>query len=222
MSRWFSRTLFLAVVLLLCLPFISFAQVYPPGQSPDPYPRPSYSYVQDNTGKWYVAVKPGAFFPTGDLDDKGFGTGFAGELTMGNYLTRNLALEAAVGYFQTDASLNTATVSEEDDIWVIPVTATIKGILPIQGGLELSAGAGAGLYFANIRAKGSTAAGHFSNDGSDTAIGGHVVAGLTYNFPRKAFIGVEGKYIFTNKIDLLGSKIHLNGFTLTGVLGIRY
>ena len=178
------------------------------------------SFAEGRTGG-YIMVKPGAFIPQADLNDKGFDNSFTGELTIGTYYTPNLALEAGVGYFQTESSKNVAGVNEEDDIWVVPVTVTLKGVLPLKGA-ELNAGAGVGVYFANIEAKGTNANGSFSNDGHAVATGVHLVAGANFDITKKVFLGAEGKYIFTTGAHLLDAHIKLNGIMVTGVLGYRF
>jgi outer membrane protein W len=180
-----------------------------------------YSFAEDRTGSGYILLKGGPFFPTGDLDKRGFVNSVAGELVVGTYYNRNLALEAGIGYFQTQATASGSGFEEEDDLWVIPVTITFKGVLPFRGG-EVNAGVGPGVYFANVRAEGSTSSGDFANDGHAVAVGGHAVIGANFDITKQIFIGVEGKYIFTSGAHLLGSTIKLNGFMGSGVLGCRF
>ncbi len=182
---------------------------------------PMNSFADDRTGSGYVLIKAGPFFPTTDLDRNGFVNSISGELVVGTYYLRNLALEAGVGYFQSQASADSAGIHEEDDLWVIPVTITFKGVIPFTGG-EVNAGVGPGVYFANLRAEGTTPSGSFTNDGHAVAIGGHAVVGLNVDITKKMFIGVEGKYIFTTGAHLLGSTIKLNGFMASGLLGCRF
>lgn len=180
------------------------------------------SFAEDRTGTYYLSIKPGAFIPTNDLDNKGFDSVFYGEVTMGTYYSKNLALEAGVGYFKTEASKSGSDFYENDDLWVIPVTVTFKGVIPFSGG-EVNAGVGPGLYFANLSADGSNAAsGSYSNDAHATAIEGHAVVGLNIDVSKKIFLGAEGKYCFTTGAHMLGSTIKLNGFEVTGVLGYRF
>jgi hypothetical protein len=179
------------------------------------------SLAEDRTGSDYILLKAGPFIPTTDLDRKGFVNSVSAELVVGTYYSKYLALEGGVGYFQTQASKNGAGFEEEDDLWVIPVTITFKGVLPFKGG-EVNAGVGPAVYFANLRAEGTTPSGDFSNDGHAVAIGGHVTAGVNVDITRKIFIGAEGKYIFTTGAHLLGSSIKLNGAMVSGVLGYRF
>ena len=181
---------------------------------------PLTSFAQDGKGG-YITVKPGVYSPTSDLDHKGFESGFNGEVAVGTYYTPNLALEAAIGYYQTEASKRGADFDEEDDVWVIPVTISFKGVLPVKP-LELSLGVGGGVYFANINADGHVSSEGFSTDDSAVAWGAHAVAGATVDIGPKVFLGVEGKYVVTTTADLLDTKVNLNGFMLTGVLGYRF
>jgi outer membrane protein W len=177
--------------------------------------------AEDRTGTGYILLKGGPFFPTTDLDRNGFVTSVSGELVVGTYYLKNLALEAGVGYFQTQASDSGAGFTEEDDLWVVPVTITFKGVIPFKGG-EVNAGVGPGVYFANLRAEGTTPSGDFSNDGHAVAVGGHVTAGVNVDISRKVFVGAEGKYIFTTGAHLLGSTSKLNGVMVSGIVGYRF
>ena len=183
----------------------------------------------------YLSFKGGAYFPTGDLEDYDFGTGFNGEIVVGMYANPNLALEFGGGYFRSDASFSDATgYWEDDDLWVIPVVINIKGVLPVKA-VDLFGGGGLGLYFANIDVKGydpDPLIGPFSGDDNDAIFGGHLLAGFNINLSDRVFIGVEGKYIFTannrffctdiSSTEVSCAKINLDGFTATGVLGIMF
>lgn len=180
----------------------------------------SISFAEDRKGG-YIAIKPGAYFPTGDLEDRNFDNSFAGELTVGMYYNRNLALETNIGYFQTGASKSIAGFREEDDVRVIPITATFKGVLPLNG-FELTAGVGGGVYIAHLDIDGSTSRGSISKDENDTVWGAHFVAGVNVDLSKKVFLGVEGKYIVTSEADFSGAKVDLNGVIVTGVVGYRF
>jgi len=185
---------------------------------------PTASFAEHKKGEGYIAVKGGAYFPTSeDLDNADFDTGFNGEVVLGMYYNKNLALEFGGGYFQTDASVSDATgFHEEDDLKVVPVVVNIKAVLPIQY-VELYAGGGFGVYVGDIEADGfDPVVGNFSGDDDDTIFGGHVLVGANIDITKHVFIGVEGKYIFTSNARLFGSKINLDGFTATGVLGVRF
>jgi outer membrane protein W len=181
----------------------------------------------------YAVIKGGAYFPTGDLDDTEFDTGFNGEVAYGYYFQRNLALEIGVGYFETEASFSSTVaglpISEKDEIWVIPVTLTAKGVTSAEG-FELYVGVGAGAYFVDFEADLTIAAVEDSIDDDDVLIGGILVLGANVDITSNVFVGVEGKYLLTNDAEFEGAvfgvpvmvETDINGFTLTGNLGIRF
>lgn len=193
---------------------------------------------QDKT--YYTALKAGAYFPSGDLDDDfDFDTGFNGEIQFGNHFMRNLALEWGIGYFEsesresgnfTDPILGTISGSADLDLWAIPVTLTPKGYFFLEN-LELYAGVGIGVYFVNLAIDASgtisgplgTTMGSISEDDDDTIIGGHVLTGANYFIASNIFIGVIGKYIFTEEAEFFNIEFaNLNGFIVTGNIGFRY
>jgi outer membrane protein W len=181
---------------------------------------PLTAFAQDKPSA-YVTVKPGVYIPTSDLENRGFDNNFTGEIAVGTYYSPNFAIEAGVGYFQTKASRNVSGLNLSDKMWVVPVTFTFKGVLPMKG-FELTGGGGGGVYFANITEDGSTSSGSFSNDAHSTALGVHVEAGVNVDISPRIFLGAEGKYIFTTEADLLGSKVDLDGAMVTGVVGYRF
>jgi opacity protein-like surface antigen len=171
----------------------------------------------------YAILKAGAFFPTEDLEDADFDSSFNGELVLGTYYNPNLALECAIGYYQTDRSVRFQDVKEEDDLFVVPITANIKGVLPLNG-VELYGGAGFGVYIVHIDAdvSGPDIVDISDDDDSDAVLGAQVMAGVNVDISRKIFLGVEAKYIFTDKADLFNSEINLDGLIVTGNIGYRF
>ena len=203
--------------------------------------------------KRYVAVKAGVYEPTGDLDDADFDSGFNGEVAIGVYST-NLALEAGVGYFESEASysffasdpdLGSINVDEDDEVEVVPVTVTLKAVIPADI-FELYLGGGAGWYFANFDGKaiasgvslGTPITGRASFDDDDAVFGGHAVVGGIVDIGEAFFFGVEGKYIWTEEAKAEGNvrvnadgmsvrvpivlRGDLDGYTVTGVVGVRF
>lgn len=153
----------------------------------------------------FFTFKAGAYFPTGDLDDANFDAGFNGEVSYGRYLHPNFATEFGVGYLQSEDS--------NEKVWAIPLTVTAKGVYSLEG-LELFGGAGIGLYVVQAEIG--------SQEDDDTIFGGHLVAGTNIDINPTLFVGVEGKYIFTEEAELFGGKTDFNGFTLTGNFGVRF
>jgi hypothetical protein len=103
----------------------------------------------------YVVLKGGIYSPTDNLDDLGFGTGFSGEIAYGHHFAPWVALECALGYFESDASPSGTNglygaFTSEDEIYVIPLTFSAKIFYPF-GPFEFYAKGGVGLYFGVIK-----------------------------------------------------------------------
>jgi opacity protein-like surface antigen len=207
MGRLAFISLFLGAFLVLAAP--AFAE--------QPY------YVSPN----YLTGKIGAYFPTGDLDDLDFDAGINAEVALGHSFSPNLALEGAVGFFQTEADLTFSGIKEEDEVWAVPLTATLKAIAPMNTA-QFYVGAGGGLYFVTADVKLTDLASGLSasDDDNDVVVGGHLLAGLTADVSPNFFFGLEGKYIFTSQADftVFGAPLEasLDGFMLTGNVGIRF
>jgi hypothetical protein len=179
---------------------------------------PATSLAEHKKWDGYLSFKGGAYFPTGDLQDDDiadYESGFNGEIVVGMYTSPNLALEFGGGYFRTTAPRGAAG---DDKIWVIPVVAKIKGVLPLKS-VELFAGGGFGLYFANIDVAGAAPT---TGSDKDTVFGGQVLTGLNINLSERVFISVEGNYIFTAKAELYDDRVNLDGFTVTGALAFMF
>ncbi len=185
---------------------------------------------------FYIAVKPGIYSPqTNDLD--GFNTGFSGEVAFGYRLNPNIAAEIGFGYFNSEGEyrIGGATyVDREFNIHVYPVTFTLKAILPYKR-WEFYGLGGAGAYivykpydhdyydYYNDY--------HHDHDYEyDTVFGGFLGAGVNYDITSRIFVGVEGKYLWTDKVKLeygefgtpLEVKFRLDGFIATAVIGFRF
>ena len=153
----------------------------------------------------YGAIKLGVYSPRSYfLKGQDFSNGFDGELVLGHHFTPNLASEVGLGYFETTAG--------SDQVTVVPLTLTGKGILPL-GNFELYAGAGIGAYFA------TSELGGVSYD--DTALGWHVLTGVNFNVVPNLFFGVEIKYLWVN--PSFGSyESKCDGVIATANLGFRF
>lgn len=187
---------------------------------------PINAFAQD---PFYIAFKPGIYVPrSSDLD--GFDTGFNGEISFGYRLNPNVAAELGIGYFHTQGERSSDIHSDTFDIDVVPVTVTLKAILPVQKWEFFGLGGG-GLYFTY---------GPFDNDYDyyhydhhhynhyhydyDTLIGGYLGAGIHYYVMRRSFVGIEGKYLWTTKAEFenIDLGFHLDGILANAVLGFRF
>jgi opacity protein-like surface antigen len=181
---------------------------------------------------YYIAFKPGAFFPQGDIDD--LDTGFQGELAFGRQFNENFAFEMSVGWMNLDKTergsleINGTTYSGRAsvDLDIIPVVINFKPMLPIGNCIELYGIAGFGAYFVNgevsVRENVGNVSYRSKDDDSDTVFGFTAGLGIHFNISPRVFIGAEGKYLFTTEAKLWGVKTNLDGIYTSGVIGIRF
>jgi outer membrane protein W len=192
----------------------------------------------------YLTLKGGIYSPqSNDMD--GFDTGFNGEIALGYYFNKNLAMEFSVGYFNSSYSVSGSTSvfvsgagsvrvtgNANIDLWVIPVTLALKAIYPIDK-LELYAIGGIGAYFANadMNYNGTASSGSISVSGSgslsssDTAFGGFLGAGANFNIDQYWYIGLESKYFWARpEFTFLGQGVSqsIDGWIVTGNIGVRF
>lgn len=181
----------------------------------------------------YASLKLGIYSPqSDDLED--FDKGFNGEVAFGHYLTKNFAAEFGLGYFQTDATFtNTDTTLgsyvAKNEITVIPITLTGKGIYPV-GKLELFLAAGVGFYYAESEFDlSSTVLGNISQTQYDTVFGYHIGLGANINITSKTDLGFELKYLnakadFTTSVRGVPLSLgdDLEGFTIAITLTNRF
>jgi opacity protein-like surface antigen len=217
--------------LVLAIAFLSCAGFFIPTYA---------SCAAPNAKPFYIAVKPGIYSPqTSDLD--GFNTGFSGDLAFGYRYNPNFAAELSAGYFHTDSTSRVSgtilgipvSASEKDNIDVVPVTLTLKGILPVDR-WEFFVLGGIGAYFVATETKVrlSVAGATTSDKATDnsTVFGGFAGLGFHYNITPAWFVGAEGKYLWTSKVSLdetlLGSPVSgtfkLDGILANAVIGFKF
>ncbi|HVN97199.1 MAG TPA: outer membrane beta-barrel protein, partial [Syntrophorhabdaceae bacterium] len=137
------KKLGLALLVLFFLVLISqvvYAQQPAPKQDKD-----SSGQVHQS----YLVLKAGIFYPQGDVDN--LDTGFSGEFAYGYRFHENWAFEIGSGYFgadgRQDGVLGGLAASEKDEMYAIPLTVAIKGILPLDDQFEIYGLAGGGGYY---------------------------------------------------------------------------
>jgi outer membrane protein W len=176
----------------------------------------------------YFTFKAGIYSPqSNDLD--GFDTGFNGEIAFGHYFNKNVAAEFGTGYFYTEgdfAGINPiyGRYSETDKIKVIPLTLSIKGIIPFERA-EFYAFAGVGLYFVRGEADVQFSSFSASIDDDVVAFGPHIGIGANINITEDVFIGLEGKYIWAEaEFAKYGYTldVRIDGYFVNGCLGFRF
>jgi opacity protein-like surface antigen len=133
--------------------------------------------------------------------------GFAGEVAFGHYLLPVLAVELGAGYFQRNGDFTM--------IRVVPITLSAKICLPL-GPFEPYGMAGIGAYIADQDIKGSAIKGK-----TDVTYGMNLGAGFDINVNRSMFVGLEGKYLWSEP-TFRGQNVRLDGFITTVNVGFRY
>jgi outer membrane protein W len=209
-----------AFIVVSFFPFFASAQT----TTPQPVETKSAGAVMPN----YFVTKLGAYFPQEKWDVLDVGvfeysldTGFNGELAYGHYFNRNWALELGIGYFQTSGDDTSFGAKSKSSIDVMPLTVAIKGIIPADK-FEIYGIGGIGAYFvwADEKLNGIS----FSDE--DILFGGFLGAGVNYNITPTAFLGIEGKYLWTDKTSLSDSlwrqKHKLDGWIATFNIGFRF
>jgi len=186
---------------------------------------------------FYIDFKPGIYSPqSSDLDS--FDTGFNGEIAFGYRFNPNIAGEFGIGYFHTEGErtfVGGTYVGQELDVDVYPVTFTFKAILPYKKWEFFGLG-GAGVYIVS----GAYDVDDWDDDDwddwddddhdYDAVLGGYLGAGIHYNVTPRIFVGVEGKYLWTDKAKLKFEefgvphrvKFNMDGIIATAVIGFRF
>ncbi len=174
--------------------------------------------------KSYLEVKGGVFYPQGDLSN--LNLGFNGELAYGYRFLPNVAVEVSSGYFGTSNTYNQSVlgypISLKETVYAIPLTAAIKGIVPINKQFELYGLAGGGPYFVNGKANLSFSSSGASVSDTTTVWGGFLGTGVTYNVTPQVFVGLEAKYLWTTSATLRGTVAGLpvnSDFRIEGLQG---
>jgi len=170
-----------------------------------------------------VVAKFGAYIPTSN-DLSGYNSGFNTEIAFGHYFNPYLAIELGAGYFQTQGNVTIVysgyTYSGNENIEVVPVTASVKVIIPVNIWIEPYAIAGIGAYFVNDHIDNYYYYHHAAND-NDTAFGVNVGGGINFNIGRNFFVGAECKYVWLDP-SLYGMNVNLGGVQITGDFGFRF
>lgn len=177
----------------------------------------------------YVVGKMGLYSPQSN-DLEGFDNGFNGEIALGHYFNRNFAGEVGLGYFSTGGNFygyNGYDGSFSDDISfdVVPITVSLKPVLPLSSNVEIYGIGGIGAYFVNGKIERSGQyTGHYSVSDDKTTFGAHLGGGITFSMDKRLFFGGEVKYLWAN-VDFNGNlegNVDLNGFIFTANVGYRF
>jgi opacity protein-like surface antigen len=190
---------------------------------------------------FYLALKSGIYSPqSSDLDGN---NGFSGEIAFGFQFNPYIAAEFGIGYFNTEREEMVVGATymrrKEFDINVLPVTFTLKAILPYKKWEFFWLGGG-GVYIVSgpfeVEDHGYHYYYHYDyhyyydyHYDYDAVFGGYLGAGIHYNITPTIFVGAEGKYLWTGKVkgdevfDISSeARFKLDGVIATAVFGVRF
>jgi len=145
-------------------------------------------------------------------------TGWGGQLAAGHYFMSFLALEIESGYFEIHNSKENSRELGDITLWIYPVLATVKVLLPL-GIMEPYIEGGGGAYFSRVIVDNNALNGPWTS-GTKTSYSVHAGGGLNIDLGNGVFLGFEGRTFWTRP-EWGQEDIQIDGYTITGVLGFR-
>jgi opacity protein-like surface antigen len=137
--------------------------------------------------------------------------GFMGEIIYGYYLNSNIVLEGGIGYFH-DGTI------ELKDIRGMSFMFSVKGVYPVEN-FKTFAGGGFGVYSTKYKRKITE---HLDYEDNNIIFGGHLLIGANVDISSAMFIGVEGKYLLTEKGKFNSLNANINGIATMLSFGLRF
>jgi outer membrane protein W len=161
----------------------------------------------------YLSLKGGVFLPNGKSGNglNSFDAGYSVDFSLGYRLEQYVAVELGTGVYTAKGSTATATTSDSMELFAVPVTVTVKGLLSLER-TELYAGAGGGYYFGAMDRKQTRGAASADETSHGGALGYHVVAGADYRLNKNVSLGAEFKW-FATKPELEFTDLENGGKT---------
>lgn len=183
----------------------------------------------------YIQGQAGMFLPAADLDDADFDNGFNGSFSYGRYLTEYLKVEGTLDLSAMDrdssgVNSTTGNYSRDDQLSASGILVALKGEYP-AGPFDLFGGVGIGMYGIQLNSEvDSQRFGSFDKDDSDTVFGAQLSLGTNYNINERFYIGVEGKYRWTEDADIsmttaavpIAYSGDLSGYSVAFTAGWRF
>jgi opacity protein-like surface antigen len=179
-----------------------------------------------------VFVRLGAYSPQqADLD--GYGAGFDVEAGLGYRLLRHLAVEGALGAYRSQRDMpdpvTGATIHGAESLYVVPMTGTLRAILPLRG-LELSALGGIGVYAVRWDTTIPVAVSLSPDSGTirqpvslnDRTWGLHAGGGASVDLTPRITLGADFRYVFASAKLLPDTTTHIGGLRVGGVVACRF
>lgn len=150
----------------------------------------------------YILFRAGLFFPditlNGEKLDMNVSSG--AEAGYGIQPFPWLAAEASFGYIETDDYDDDLT-NQHVTVQMVPVTGTIRAILPIAP-LDLYALVGGGMYYTMLKSDNLNQYDGSSEDDDKVLFGYHYGGGISLQLGRYSTMGLEARRIETRWDDL--------------------
>ncbi len=183
----------------------------------------------------FTQVKVGMFQPSGDMDDANYDNGGDFSVVYGRYLNNYLVLEVGFDAFGSENTLTgrndeAGSYTQDNALVGAAGVITLKGEYA-AGPVDLFAGFGGGIYSVTLASEiDSSRLGDLDDDDSDGVFGVHAVVGANYNINERFFVGVEGKYRWTDDVDIRETvasipveyRGDLSGYSVTFNAGFRF
>ena len=108
-------------------------------------------------------------------------------------------------------NLNSYSYDTETTLNYVPIELNLKYVIPASPALVMALGAGVSYNYLEIEQD----VGDINEDVSDWVFGGQVFADLTYKMSNQWFVGINGKYQFTDdlNLDIRGEDFETNART---------
>jgi opacity protein-like surface antigen len=169
----------------------------------------------------YLQLRLGFYVPqASDLD--GFNNGLAIDGALGYRFSPNLAAELGLGYFSSTAdTVSSGGVTVEPKFSGVPITASVKGILPVSPSVDIYGLVGLGLYRVTLEATGSAGGQTATVSFDDTAFGLLLGAGASFDISRSVFLSVDLRYMVA-KATFDTAEGNIDSLFLNGGVGFRF
>jgi hypothetical protein len=156
----------------------------------------------------YVLFRAGGFFPAK------FNVGDAAEAGYGIQPLKFLAAEASFGFIGAD-NYDDDTENEHTTVQIVPVTGTIRAILPLNP-FDIYALAGGGMYYTMVKVDNKNKS-KTSVDGDNLLLGYHYGGGVSLLLGGSSSLGLEVRQIVTNWDNLDTSGTFISAFFRMGL-----
>ncbi|UCG77951.1 MAG: outer membrane beta-barrel protein [Nitrospirota bacterium] len=191
---------------------------------------PFMANAVEDDNRFYTNVKAGVYIPFDRQSNASYDTGISTEFSAGYHIFPSFTVEAGVGYFKTQITIDQSNADGSVDVSVIPLTLAAKWINNYERS-SFYLGGGIGAYYEMIDGEvDMSSSGTFKFDDQVVDFGVHVLFGFLYNLSQNVQLGLEWRPMYiidtefesTNSFGTATLKPDLGGRLLSGVLSVRF